>query len=104
MHVWPPLLQVDIWALGISAIEMAEQFPPRWRINPNRVIFMVVKDPPPRLADKDRWSLTIQDFVAQCLQKVGWAASRAAEVQAGSWDEVGEGVHGPGLTEAGQGS
>lgn len=61
--------KVDIWALGISAIEMAEQFPPRWRINPNRVIFMIVKDPPPRLADKDRWSLNFQDFVAQCLQK-----------------------------------
>lgn len=61
--------QVDIWALGISAIEMAEQFPPRWKINPNRVIFMIVKDPPPRLADKDRWSLTIQGFVGQCLQK-----------------------------------
>lgn len=61
---------MDIWALGVSAIEMAEQFPPRWRINPNRVIFMIVKDPPPRLADKDRWSLNFQDFVAQCLQKV----------------------------------
>lgn len=31
----------------------------------------VVKDPPPRLADKERWSLSFQDFVAQCLQKVG---------------------------------
>ncbi|PSC67730.1 Serine threonine-kinase dst1 [Micractinium conductrix] len=61
--------KVDIWALGISTIEMAEQFPPRWRVNPNRVIFQVVKDPPPRLADKERWSLTFQDFVAQCLQK-----------------------------------
>lgn len=30
----------------------------------------VVKDPPPRLADKERWSLSFQDFVAQCLQKV----------------------------------
>ncbi|KAI7836850.1 hypothetical protein COHA_009303 [Chlorella ohadii] len=61
--------KVDIWALGVSAIEMAEMFPPRWKINPNRVLFMVVKDPPPRLADKERWSLSFQDFVAQCLQK-----------------------------------
>ena len=37
----PPHPQVDIWALGISTIEMAEQFPPRWRVNPNRVIFQV---------------------------------------------------------------
>lgn len=61
--------KVDIWALGISAIEMAERFPPRWKVNPSRVIFQIVKDPAPRLADKERWSLTVQDFVAQCLQK-----------------------------------
>lgn len=67
-----------MWALGVSAIEMAEQFPPRWRINPNRVIFMIVKDPPPRLADKERWSLNFQDFVAQCLQKVGWVSMSAS--------------------------
>lgn len=66
----PPRRQVDIWALGISAIEMAEQYPPRWKVNPNRVIFMIVKDPAPRLADADRWKLSFQDFVAHCLQKV----------------------------------
>ncbi len=94
--------QVDIWALGVSAIEMAEQFPPRWRTNPNRVIFMIVKDPPPRLADKDRWSLNFQDFVAQCLQKVGalgrkrgseaqgrgWALSSPEKVAAGGWHNL----------------
>ncbi len=31
---------------------------------------MISRDPPPRLADRDRWSLTFHDFVAQCLQKV----------------------------------
>ena len=62
---------MDVWALGISSIEMAEVTPPRWAVHPMRVIFMVSRDPPPRLADKDRWSLTFQDFVAQSLQKVG---------------------------------
>ncbi|KAL6777728.1 SIK1 [Auxenochlorella protothecoides x Auxenochlorella symbiontica] len=61
--------KVDVWALGITVIEMAEQAPPRWKINPNRVIFMIVKDPAPRLSDSERWSLTFQDFIAQCLQK-----------------------------------
>lgn len=63
-------LQVDVWALGISAVEMAEVTPPRWSVHPMRVIFMISRDPPPRLADRDRWSLTFHDFVAQCLQKV----------------------------------
>ncbi len=61
--------KVDIWALGISSIEMAERYPPRWRVNPNRVIFMVVRDPPPRLAEKERWTLAFQDFISQCLTK-----------------------------------
>ena len=63
-------IQVDVWALGISAMEMAEVTPPRWSVHPMRVIFMISRDPPPRLADRDRWSLTFHDFVAQCLQKV----------------------------------
>lgn len=61
---------MDVWALGISAVEMAEVTPPRWSVHPMRVIFMISRDPPPRLADRDRWSLTFHDFVAQCLQKV----------------------------------
>ena len=59
-----------MWALGISAIEMAEVTPPRWAVHPMRVIFMISRDPPPRLADEQRWSLTLQDFLATCLQKV----------------------------------
>ena len=61
--------KVDVWALGITAIEMAEQYPPRWRVNPNRVIFMVVRDPAPHLADPNAWTLSFQDFISQCLMK-----------------------------------
>jgi len=62
--------QVDVWALGITAIEMAESQPPKWTINPMRVIFMITREPPPQLTDLDRWSLPFHDFVAQSLQKV----------------------------------
>ena len=41
------------------------------RFHPHPHLVQVVKDPPPRLADKERWSLSFQDFVAQSLQKVG---------------------------------
>ena len=61
--------KVDVWALGITAIEMAEQYPPRWRVNPNRVIFMVVRDPAPHLAEPNKWTLSFQDFISQCLMK-----------------------------------
>lgn len=62
--------QVDVWALGISAIEMAEVTPPRWVVHPMRVIFMISREPPPQLADKDGWSPAFQDFVASTLRKV----------------------------------
>ena len=62
--------QVDVWALGICAIEMAEIHPPRWLVHPMRVIFMITREPPPQLADLDFWSLPFHDFVAQSLQKV----------------------------------
>lgn len=61
--------KVDVWALGITAIEMAEMYPPRWRVNPNRVIFMVVRDPAPHLANREAWTLSFQDFISQCLTK-----------------------------------
>jgi serine/threonine-protein kinase 24/25/MST4 len=62
--------QVDVWALGISAIEMAEVTPPRWAVHPMRVIFMISREPAPQLADKARWSPAFQSFVSAALQKV----------------------------------
>jgi len=63
--------QVDVWALGISAIEMAELTPPNWNVHPLRVIFKISKDPPPTLtlAPED-WSPVFHDFLRQCLTKV----------------------------------
>uniref|UniRef100_A0A803KVM8 non-specific serine/threonine protein kinase n=1 Tax=Chenopodium quinoa TaxID=63459 RepID=A0A803KVM8_CHEQI len=48
---------VDVWALGVSAIEMAE------------VLFMISIEPAPMLEDKEKWSLIFHDFVAKCLTK-----------------------------------
>ncbi|GIM11358.1 hypothetical protein Vretimale_14891, partial [Volvox reticuliferus] len=61
--------KVDVWALGISAIEMAELRPPRWNVHPLRVIFMISRDPPPRLSQPEQWSPVFQDFVSQALLK-----------------------------------
>lgn len=61
--------QVDVWALGITAIEMAELFPPRWNIHPMRVIFLISREPSPKLSDWAKWSLAFHDFMAQCFQK-----------------------------------
>ncbi|KAI4314070.1 hypothetical protein L6164_027012 [Bauhinia variegata] len=61
--------KVDVWALGVSAIEMAEGLPPRSAVHPMRVLFMISIEPAPMLEDKEKWSLYFHDFVAKCLTK-----------------------------------
>ncbi|XP_010066827.2 STE20-like serine/threonine-protein kinase isoform X1 [Eucalyptus grandis] len=61
--------KVDVWALGVSAIEMAEGLPPRASVHPMRVLFMISIEPAPMLEDKEKWSLVFHDFVAKCLTK-----------------------------------
>ncbi|XP_073140419.1 serine/threonine-protein kinase 1 [Henckelia pumila] len=61
--------KVDVWALGVSAIEMAEGLPPRATVHPMRVLFMISIEPAPMLEDKEKWSLVFHDFIAKCLTK-----------------------------------
>ncbi|KAI0501121.1 hypothetical protein KFK09_016064 [Dendrobium nobile] len=61
--------KVDVWALGVSAIEMAEGLPPRSSVHPMRVLFMISREPAPMLEDKEKWSLLFHDFIAKCLTK-----------------------------------
>ncbi|XWS34204.1 hypothetical protein CRYUN_Cryun21dG0020400 [Craigia yunnanensis] len=61
--------KVDVWALGVSAIEMAEGLPPRSAVHPMRVLFMISIEPAPMLEDKEKWSLVFHDFVAKSLTK-----------------------------------
>ena len=59
--------KVDVWSLGIFAIELAKGDPPYLTEDPNRVLLMIVTRPPPKLDQS--WSSEFQDFVAQCLKK-----------------------------------
>ncbi|KAF3431600.1 hypothetical protein FNV43_RR26331 [Rhamnella rubrinervis] len=72
--------KVDVWALGVSAIEMAEGLPPRSAVHPMRVLFMISIEPAPMLEDKEKWSLVFHDFVAKCLTKEPRLRPTAAEM------------------------
>ncbi|KAI8469342.1 MAG: kinase-like domain-containing protein [Monoraphidium minutum] len=74
--------KVDVWALGISAIEMAEVTPPRWMVHPLRVIFMISREPPPGLRDREKWSAAFHEFLEESLQKEPAARPTAADLLA----------------------
>lgn len=45
----------DLWSLGITALEMAESQPPLCELHPMRALFLIPRNPPPRLKSK-KWS------------------------------------------------
>ncbi|XP_014231658.1 mitogen-activated protein kinase kinase kinase kinase 5 isoform X5 [Trichogramma pretiosum] len=61
----------DIWAIGITAIELAELQPPMFDLHPMRALFLMSKSgfKPPTLKDKDKWSPTFHNFVKVALTK-----------------------------------
>ncbi|KAM9335304.1 mitogen-activated protein kinase kinase kinase kinase 2 [Symphorus nematophorus] len=61
----------DIWAVGITAIELAELQPPMFDLHPMRALMLMSKSnfQPPRLKDKTKWSASFQSFVKMALIK-----------------------------------
>lgn len=61
--------KVDIWSLGITAIELAEMLPPYANDPPMKVLFNIPTKPPPTLTTPDLWSKEFNEFVSKCLTK-----------------------------------
>ncbi|KAL9916507.1 MAP4K3-like protein hppy isoform 10-T13 [Glossina fuscipes fuscipes] len=61
----------DIWACGITAIELAELQPPMFDLHPMRALFLMSKSgfKPPTLSNKEKWSPTFHNFVKTALTK-----------------------------------
>ena len=58
---------IDIWALGITCIELAENEPPYFKLSPKEVMKQIIKLPPNGLNDKSKWSNEFNDFISCCL-------------------------------------
>uniref|UniRef100_A0A670KFQ8 Mitogen-activated protein kinase kinase kinase kinase n=1 Tax=Podarcis muralis TaxID=64176 RepID=A0A670KFQ8_PODMU len=61
----------DLWAVGITAIELAELQPPMFDLHPMRALFLMTKSnfQSPKLKDKMKWSNSFHHFVKMALTK-----------------------------------
>jgi serine/threonine protein kinase len=60
--------KVDVWSLGITALEMADGEPPHLNELPLRALFMITTNPPPRLKDAKKWTPAFVDFLERALE------------------------------------
>ncbi|KAF5294070.1 hypothetical protein FQA39_LY13544 [Lamprigera yunnana] len=58
----------DLWSLGITALEMAESQPPLCELHPMRALFLIPRNPPPRLKSK-KWNKKFHSFIETVLVK-----------------------------------
>lgn len=62
-------VNVDIWSLGIVAIEIINGEPPYLRENTMKALYLIATKLPPKVPNNGQWSDSFKNFVERCLNK-----------------------------------
>jgi serine/threonine protein kinase len=60
---------MDIWALGITCLELVEGRPPHWNLPPAKARQQVINQPSPSFLHPNRWTDNFRRFIELCLIK-----------------------------------